>query len=410
MTDQRAGRSGYRWIVLATYVAMIFVDQIYVVNFAPLIRTVEARYGVTEAYASLLLLVFPVLYLVFSIPAGLLADRRGFRTAIGLGAALHIVFSAIRIDDGSLTALLAGQIGLAVAQPLVLNGISKLVIDWFDEHEAALATGIGTVGMFAGIAFGLATTPALVSAIGLRGTMIVHAGLAVASGGAFFLWGRARGSAPRAEPHKPRTGLGALLANRDLRLLVIILFLGLGVFNGFVTWIEKIVAPRGIDAEQAGLIGGAMIVSGIAGAIAVPGLSERAARRKPFLVACIALSTALFGAFAGASSMLSLTVVAACLGFCFLGAFPLILEMSAHHAGADHAATATSLLMLAGNAGGVVVIMALPAIKGGAPTYASGMVLLVVLMVAATTLSAMLAETLRPEVQRPGDLRTKATS
>jgi long-chain acyl-CoA synthetase len=403
MTHARAGRSGYRWIVLASYVAMIFVDQIYVVNFAPLITTVAARYGVTEGHASLLLFVFPAIYVLCSIPAGLLADRRGFRAAIGLGAVLQIVFSAVRIDDASFAALLIGQVGLAVAQPLILNGISKLVVDWFDEHEAALATGIATVGMFAGMAFGLATTPALVSSIGLRGTMAVHAGLALAAGGVFFVWGRERGAVEHKRPREARSGLKVLLANRDLRLLVAIVFLGLGVFNAFVTWLEPIVAPRGIDAGQAGLIGGALIMGGIAGAVVVPAVSARAARRKPFLLASVAVSTALFGAFAGAGAMLSLTVIATCLGFCFLGAFPLILEMCAHHAGAARAATATSLLMLAGNAGGVAVIVALPALKGNAPTYASGMVLLVGLMVIATALSSLLAETLRPGAAPAGD-------
>ena len=162
MTHKRDGRTGYRWIVLATYVAMIFVDQIYVVNFGPLITTVEARYGVSEGQASLLLFVFPAIYLLCSIPAGLLADRRGFRAAIGLGAVLQIAFSAVRIDDGSFAALLVGQVGLAVAQPLVLNGISKLVGDWFDEHEAALATGIATVVVVGNCSFPVAVLAGIV--------------------------------------------------------------------------------------------------------------------------------------------------------------------------------------------------------------------------------------------------------
>src|SRR5205085_10504592 len=118
---------------------------------------------------------------VFSIPAGALTDRRGYRFAVGVGAIGMALASCIRIYDRSFWALFAGQVGIAVAQPYVVNGISKLVADWFSEEHGAMATGLGTMGMFVGMALATALTPALVDSLGLRATMGVFAAIAVAA-------------------------------------------------------------------------------------------------------------------------------------------------------------------------------------------------------------------------------------
>ena len=122
-----------RWAVLAAYVVVAGVRQMLWLNFAPLLSLLQARYGVGELTAMLLVMMFPLLYVVFSIHAGALTDRRGYRFTVGLGAWGMAAFACVRIYDATFAALLVGQIGIAVAQPYVVNGISKLVTDWFGE-------------------------------------------------------------------------------------------------------------------------------------------------------------------------------------------------------------------------------------------------------------------------------------
>ena len=397
--------SSRRWLVLASYIAAVFINQAFVVQFAPILSEIETRYGVETLKASTLLLVFPFLYLVFSIPAGFAADRRGYRFAIGIGAALQAVFAAVRIHTDSFEALLVGQIGCAIAQPFVLNGVSKLVADWFPKKQAVLVTGFVTMGMFAGMAAGMATTPALAHAVGIRGTMVVFAALAAFVGAAFFRFVRANdvaaelaGDADTYEASNPQpqdrhaSPLGVLLRNRDLLLLFGFSFIALGVFNGLVTWIEAIVAPRGIGTTDAGIIGATMIVSGIGGAFVIPLLSDRAGRRKPFALACTAFGTIILFMFMRASTLPSLVTVAALLGFTTLGAFPVILEMCAEHAGPAHTATATSVFMLTGNVGGLIVMVAMPLLNGDTPSFVPAMTLLLGLMVVGTGLVALISE------------------
>jgi predicted MFS family arabinose efflux permease len=384
-----------RWAVLFAYTLVVGMSQLLWLNFAPILTEIQKRYGVGELTASLLILVFPLLYVVFSIPAGSLTDRRGYRYAVGLGAVGMALAACIRIYDASFWALFAGQLGIAVAQPYVVNGISKLVADWFREEHGAVATGLGTMGMFLGMATGMATTPLLVSAVGLRLTMVVFAVAAAAVAVLFGLLvypneqNRAATAAAEAEPP---ARFGALLADKGLRTLFLLAFLGLGVFNGLTTWLEQILAPHGINAEQAGLIGGALIVGGIVGAVVIPALSDAVRRRKPFLMLCALAALVTIYPLCEQSRYGLLLALGALHGFFFMPAFALLLEMSAQLAGVRSAGSATSLLMLAGNAGGVVVILAMPMVNSGG-TYHRAVLLMCGLMAVTLALSLTAPET-----------------
>jgi predicted MFS family arabinose efflux permease len=159
-----------------------------------------------------------------------------------------------------------------------------------------------------------------------------------------------------------------LMRSRDLVLVLALALLGLGIFNGLMTWLEVLLKPHGVDAEQAGLVGGALIVGGIFGAAAIPALSDLVKRRKPFVVACTAVAVMLIVPLCRGSHLPTLLALAAAFGFFFLPAYALLLEMCSELAGHASAGYATGLLMLAGNAGGVLIIEGMHATmdtKGG---------------------------------------------
>jgi predicted MFS family arabinose efflux permease len=384
----------YRWAVLFAFVLAVGVTQMVWLNFAPLLGLVQKRYGVSEFLASGLVLVFPLIYVFFSLPAGAMVDKRGYRFTVGLGAVATALFAGLRIWDGSFWMIMAGQVGMAVAQPFVVNGISKLVADWFDEAQGAIATGLGTMGMFLGMALGMATTPALEEAVGLRWTMVVFFGISAAAAAFFVVV--AKPNSPG--PVTPLTsaapgGFGPLLRSRSLLIFYGVAFLGLGTFNGLSTWLEEILAPQGINAVDAGLVGGVLIVGGIVGAVIVPLLSDALRRRKPFLVLCALAATVCVAPLCLQHSVALAMGVGAALGFFFMPAFALMLDMSSQVAGAERAGAATSVLMLFGNAGGVLVILAVPLIKNATGGFGASIAMMVALMVVAVVLTVLAPET-----------------
>lgn len=397
-------RNQARWLVLFLFVLVAGLSQALWLNYAPLLTQVQSKWGVSEGMASLLLLVFPLVYVLLSVPAGKLIDQRGYRFSVGLGAVLMAAFSALRIFEGSFEVALVAQVGIAVGQPFAVNGISKLVADWFDEQHSAIATGLGTMGMFAGMAAGMAATPPLVEAVGYQGAMVAFAAVSFAIAAAWLLLARSNPATPRAAAAEEPAML-PLLKDRSLVLLFALAFLGLGFFNGLTTWLEPILAPNGFDAVKAGAVGGLLIVGGIFGAVAVPALSDHFGARKPFLIGSVLLSLAALVPTCTSRSEAVVMASAAGLGFFFLPAFALLLDMCAGVAGEKAAGSATGLLMLFGNAGGVVVILAMQVAKGDAPTFERAVLLLYALVASAIGLAFLAPETLRRARVTAGDER-----
>jgi len=380
------------WPVLLAFTFVAGVTQLLWLNFAPLVAHLQKRYGISELLASTLVLVFPLFYVFLSLHAGALIDRLGYKKVVGRGAVVTAIFAAVRIYDESFWALLAGQIGIAMAQPYVNNGISKLVTEWFDESRGAIATGVGTIGMFLGMAVAMAWTPSLVASTSLRTAMIVFAFIAAASAVVFGLVAKEAPAVAGAAALRPKS-LGELVRQRDLAIIFTLAFLGLGFFNGLTTWLEQILAQNGIDAQKAGLVGGVLIVGGIVGAGVIPALSDRFHRRKPFLIACTVMAAVTVYPLCTGTNLSFLFALGGALGFFFLPAYALLLEMGSELAGPASAGYATGILMLAGNAGGVVVIIAMQLVKGDAPTYLPAVWLMLGLLFAALALATVVSET-----------------
>src|ERR1035437_8712120 len=117
--------SPYRWVVLGIYAWIAGLSQLLWLNFAPILSLIQKQYAVSETTASLLLLVFPLTYVLLSVHAGALADSKGYKYSIGLGAILMAVFSCLRIDTANFWVLLIAQTGISLGQPYVMNGITK---------------------------------------------------------------------------------------------------------------------------------------------------------------------------------------------------------------------------------------------------------------------------------------------
>ena len=280
MTNEaRAFRKPHRWAVLAAFSAVAGVSQMLWLNFAPLLSLVQQRYGVSELMASMFVLVFPLLYVVFSIPAGALTDAAAIASRVGLGAVLMAAFSCLRLCDRA-----SGSCSPARwASPSRSRTSSTASPSWWRtgsaRSRAPSPPGSGTMGMFLGMARGHGRHP------GAGGRLQpAHrpwpSSPASPRGGGGLPRDRAAqpGRAPASRARRPAwPGSATLLGNRPLLILFALAFLGLGVFNGLTTWLEQILAPHGIDAVQAGFIGGALILGGIVGAVVIPALSDAGA-------------------------------------------------------------------------------------------------------------------------------------
>jgi cyanate permease len=221
---------------------------------------------------------------------------------------------------------------------------------------------------------------------------------AVVAGVVFLAVARERPATPPGPPEQEERalmldGLKQIVRKRDFVLLLLIFFIGLGVFNSVTTWIEDIVRPRGFSITEAGLAGGVMILGGVIGALVLPGLSDRYRRRVPFIL--IALTGALPGlvGITFASTLALLYLSAFVFGFFLLSSGPIGFQYGAEIGRPTPEGTSNGLLLLMGQISGIVFIIAMDSFKVPATgSMTPSLVALIVLMGVALLVATRLRE------------------
>jgi predicted MFS family arabinose efflux permease len=129
-------------------------------TFAPIDTDVARDYGVSQATVGWLANVFPLLYVVLALPAGLALDR-WFRGSLTTGALLAAFGGVIRLVHQDYLWAMAGQLCVAVAQPLVINALTKVATGYLAEESRPAGIAIGSAGQFLGAVLALAMGPLL---------------------------------------------------------------------------------------------------------------------------------------------------------------------------------------------------------------------------------------------------------
>jgi len=360
---------GYRWVVLLAFMLAIAVNQLLWITFAPITSSAASYYRVSDLSIGLLSMSFMIVYIVVSIPASWVIDTLGMRVAVGIGAALTGLFGLMRgLTAANYTLVLIAQIGIAIGQPFILNSITKVAARWFPIRERATASGFGSLAMYLGILLGLALTPYLTIASGIRGMLVTYGIVSAVIGVVFFVLARERPPTPPCPPEQEARslvfdGLKQILRKRDFILLLLVFFVGLGVFNGVTTWIENIVSPRGFSITQAGITGGLMIVGGVLGALIIPSLSDRYRKRIPFIVLALAGATLGLVGITFAGSYWLLLASAFVMGLFLLSAGPVGFQYGAEVAYPAPEGTSNGLLLLMGQISGIVFILGMDSFK-----------------------------------------------
>ena len=389
----------YRWTILLAFMAAAAVNQMLWITFAAITDSATAFYGVTSLEIGLLSVSFMVVYIFVSIPASWVIDTYGFRVAVGIGAGLTGVFGLLRgLLAQDYTLVLISQIGIAAGQPFILNAVTKVAARWFPAEERATASGFGTLGAYLGIVAGLALTPYLAAQDGIGGMLLIYGIIAVLAAAVFLVVAREHppippGLAGPSETALALDGLTEILRKVDFVLLMVVFFVGLGVFNGVTTWIEEIVKPRGFSAAQAGISGGLMIVGGIAGAVVVPALSDHFRKRVPFIV--IALAGAILG-LAGityATQYWLLLASAIALGFFLLSSGPVGFQYGAEIAYPVPEGMSNGLILMMGQISGILFIFGMDSLRSpGTGSMTPALLLLIGLMLAGLLIGTRLKE------------------
>jgi len=377
----------YRWVVLAVFMLVNITIQILWISYAPVTGPAANFYGVTDLQIGMLSMSFMIAFIPLSIPVSWAIDTYGFKLTVTIGSIMMGVFGILRgLAGANYTLALLSTIGIAAAQPFLLNTWTKVPANWFAIEERATAVGIVTLGSLVGTALGMVLTPILTETMSIPTVQLTYGGIAAASAVLFIIFSREN---PPTPPCPPGQEVRALMLDGLKHALTVkvfwyglaITFVGLGLFNGITTWVENIIRPRGFTPTDAGTLGALMIVGGVVGAVAIPALSDRYHKRQLFLViAFIGAIPGLIGLTFATSGVL-LFISAFVLGFFLTSAMPVIMQYTAEVAHPTPEGTSNGLIQLFGQAS-VVFVYFMEALKASDGSFTPALLVAAGLLIA----------------------------
>jgi predicted MFS family arabinose efflux permease len=244
-----------------------------------------------------------------------------------------------------------------LAEPAVTVVVHELLAsEYLAPAKRAKGIAAGSASIFSGILLALVLGSILSrpSQIGL----LVLIGAAYASAAALMLLVtlRHRGSQGDVRLAAGRDRLRMIWSDPVIRALTGLVLAGFGVFVAMSTWLQALLKPAGVSASDAGALLVEMVLAGVAGSALIPPLVARRHAEARLLRAVVLVTAAGCIALAVRPGLIEGALVMFFVGALLLTALPVVLEVAERRAG-DAGATATAVLWLAGNAGGLVVAL-----------------------------------------------------
>ncbi len=324
----------YRWVILLVFMFVAMMTQVLWLTFAPIMVNVAGHYNVSQDYILLLIAVYMIIYIIVNFPATWLIDKYGLKWGTGIGVILVGVFGFLRAFSGTnYTFLLFTQIMTAVGQPFILNSFTKVAVNWFPENEKTAATGIGTMSILIGIIVGNVVTPFLYESSGIDTVLMVYGVLSLASMILYFVFTKNHPAFPPNEYAGEQAfnydGFIDMFRNKNFMILLLLIFVGLGVFNAILSEIDVVFSSITSPKEASGLIGGITIFGGILGAGILSTISDALKKRVIFLQAAMVIATVFTVLLIASSNFYIVAIIAFIYGFFLVSGLPVGLVYAA---------------------------------------------------------------------------------
>ncbi len=390
----------YRWVILAVYFLLVVIIEIHWLTFASVSSAAQEFYKVSALRIDFLSMIYMIVFIVMSIPASYIIDTWGLKKGLMIGAILTGIFGIMKSWGAfSLLAVTIAQTGLAVAQPFILNSLTKVGAKWFQVNERATVAGIGTLAQYFGIIIALAVTPLLIekydgSIYNFQKMLWIYGFVSLAGSLLVLLFMREEPPTPPTSDEftrriSPLKGLKDIFSKRDMQLLLLVFFIGLGIFNAVSTCIDQIC--KNLRMEQTGLVGGIMLLGGVLGAIILPTMSDKKRKRKPFLVMCLIfmlpglIGLTVFDAF------VPLLISAFIFGFFIMSAGPIGFQYGAEKSFPAPESTSQGIILLVGQVSGILFVFGL---------NKSGVLFAMIAFIALNVLSIFLSTRLKESISK----------
>lgn len=383
------------------YGALLFVWFSLPAYLAPIIDAL----GLSGTQAGILAGAIPLTYIPLGLASGLIIDRIGARTGIGVGIALAGIGQLGRAGSPDFATMLALTLVMGVGATGLTFGLPKLAAELYPSDLVGRAASVYLVASYAGSASVFALgRPIIGPALGgWRPLFLASGGVTIVLAA---IWMALSWYVPAGEYERDDDGgtfalasllgdLRAVFSHRDLRLLVVLGTAYLFVMHGLQGWLVTLFEARGVDPGLAGVVTSVLIVGQVVGVLTIPALAERLGRTRQTLVGCGVLGAiGISGLFFEPGVALLLVIPVALIGVGMGGLAPLIRSIPVELDGIGPALTGTAvgLVFAVGEIGGFLGPVVIGLLRDATGSFAPGLLLCAVAALVAAGAGAAMSD------------------
>ncbi|HLI45875.1 MAG TPA: MFS transporter [Geobacterales bacterium] len=347
------------------FVLITFASQAIWVTFSPVVSKVASQLNVSSTYVGFLAVLYPVFFLLLTIPSGMLLDRNfkfwllfgALTTALGGMGRLLIPFSY--------SWLFFCQLLAAIGQPFLLNGFVPFASRLFERSRSSIIV-ILSLSMYLGTIFASATGYVLYTNYGLF-TLILPSSIISFLGILILALGMYRYREQK-QVTSSNINLSLVVTKKDLLLLGCILGLGVAAFDNLATWLEPALETVNL-ANAAGNSVAIAIIAGLAGIAITPSFVNKRNIRTYYIRSIVPLIAIFFAILAFYQAELEVYVLLGIAGFLMLPAYPIIMDWIGKFYSKDIQGSATGYVGLVSRAISVSLMFITPSFIYSAHSY-----------------------------------------
>ena len=378
--------SSYRWVMLGLVWLIYLAHGLVSVAIAPLVTPITRDLSLSFTEMGLVLGAWQLVYVGFAPIAGVVIDRVGLRTTLGLGILVIALSAGLRMFATGFGPLFFAVALFGIGGPMLSIGAPKLVSVWFQGNQRGLAAGLYATGPIVGaiIGFTLINSVFVPLTGGWRQTFVALS--AITLGTATIWWLLAKeGAAPDeqgvpqgnvARSSRLRQDFLTVIAERNVQLVLLLAIMTFIIGHGLSNWLPRLLEEGGMSPAQAGFWAALPSVTGIVGLLVIPRLVRYGYRS--YALAFLFLMKAGAMMLLAQHSQLALMVGLATLGVVEAASWPIVILvlMETPSVGSRRMGLATGLYYSVAEIGGFGGPLLLGAIHDATGSLIAGVMLL----------------------------------
>ncbi|HWR06488.1 MFS transporter [Sporomusa sp.] len=333
--------SQYRWVIMALMFSSFVLTFLSRFAWPPLIPVVVPVLNMNMSQAGAYMTAFYMGYVITQVPAGMLADRFGVRTILGVSLVLEGISTWAM---GSITSFDVGftlRVVTGLGAGAIMSCCARALMEWFPAHERGTAFGLLLAAPSGGLLLANYIVPALNLAFSWQGAF-QGIGIATILLGILIYFMVKTSDEPKGEKSF-FGGFKVFFTNRNIVLVAVAGFCLMWMELGLATWANAYIKKLGFSVKEAGMVLIWYSLGGLIAPVVSGWVSDKIGNRKNILLAAYAISAPLTIYFGAQTTLPMLSMAGFVYGFCSYFANPHLSLMISEYAGKEWAATANGI-------------------------------------------------------------------